>query len=218
LNRDRPFPARAAPGSEKRESGPDEFPIGEKLPLGARCFCPAPLARILRSPSEVKLAETLRECAALERRIASFYREFAQAWSKDEELGPFWLALADEEIAHAKLLEDLASRLEPESPQSPIDRAALAELRGYVTGRARILGPITLDEALRATLDLEALELDRLYTALVALAREKPALPADVLEQTRLRLGPHRVPVADVVARRATDEELKRKAERLRRG
>jgi rubrerythrin len=165
----------------------------------------------------VQLAETLRECAALERRIASFYRQFAEAWAEDEELGPFWIALADEEIAHAKLLEDLATRLEPESPRSPLDRAALAELRGYVTDRARILGPVTLDEALRATLDLEALELDRLYAALLALAREKPALPPEVLEEARLRLGPHRVPVAEVVAHRATSEELKREAERLRR-
>ncbi|MGH7819875.1 MAG: ferritin family protein [Candidatus Binatia bacterium] len=165
----------------------------------------------------MKLSNTLEECADLERRIAGFYEQFASLWSEQREVAEMWQAMAAEERGHAAALEELASHLAPSRRRGYVDREAIAQLRGYVTGTGRIVGTISLDEAFRIALDLESFELHQVYLQVIELARQEPTLPARALAECLARLGPHEAPLLALIEGLAEEEELRERASQLRR-
>jgi rubrerythrin len=164
----------------------------------------------------MKLADTLRECAGLERRIAGFYQQFAELWREDEELAHVWQWMADEELGHAYALETAALRIDPTRRRERIDREALAQLRGYVVGTGRIIGAISLDDAFRTALELETLELHRIYLQILNRLGDDPALEK-TLRDCLAKLGPHEAPLLETIERRTSVPELRARVERLQR-
>ena len=167
-------------------------------------------------PPSVKLTETLRECAELERRIAGFYEQFASLWSDPPEVRAFWEIMAREELGHAAALEELADEIAGLPPRGRLDRSALAQLRGYVTGRGRIVGEISLDDAFRTALDLESLELDRVYRLLIDVATRGSHPRKDAFERTLSKIGPHKHSLLEMIERHALAEDLRKEVARRR--
>lgn len=163
----------------------------------------------MRIRRAVKLAETLRECAELERRIGGFYEQFAEIGHADPSVERFWRTMAEEEREHARALDELADTLGPASPRHPFDRSAVAQLRGYLTGTGRLLGEVTLDDAFQAALDLESLELHGVYERLVAFLDQRPEVPEEALRTCLTRLGPHRGSLPEMIDRFARRPSLR---------
>lgn len=157
------------------------------------------------------LAETLRECAVLERQLAGIYEHFAGAWAEDAEASALWADLAREEYVHAK---DFASVLRQHfGIPSPAHPAEDPDPAGAF--RARILGPLTLDGALEATLDLELLEADLTRRKLRELSEDAPGATGRAVRTLLEMLSVHER-LLSAVDRLGTSPALREKAEALR--
>jgi len=163
----------------------------------------------------VQLADLLRECAELESHIGELYQRFAARWHADRDLAPFWTEMASAERQHASLLSAVAA-LAVEKPErlEAIDATSLASIRGFVRALTSWPAPTNVDDALKTALELEELELDRVYAELLRIsgvesARASTDEPCGIEEHVELLLA--------MIERRATDQGLRRRVEAHRR-
>jgi rubrerythrin len=163
----------------------------------------------------VRLADLLRECAELESRIGELYQGFAARWHADRDLASFWTEMASAERQHASLLS-AAAALAIEKPErlEAIDATSLASIRGFVRALTSWPAPTNVDDALKTALELEELELDRVYAELLRISGGESA-GAGTDEQ--FGIEEHVELLLAMIERRATDQALRRRVEGHRR-
>lgn len=118
----------------------------------------------------MKLGEIVGHCAGIERTIAEIYASFAERWPQPP-FGPLWQALANEELGHGALLDNVARLPAAAREEASIDAPQLDAIRESVAKRFPKRGT-TLDQAFDTALDLEDLELDNIYRRLLALTTD----------------------------------------------
>lgn len=130
--------------------------------------------------------QLLEEMASLESRIATIYERFATRFQHAGDVGDLWASMGHEELRHADLLSRAAGRAG--------EVAVPAETREHVARLERMVtryeqeqpGIERLQEALRATADLEEAE-GELHIALRELGDAARALASDPAMQHQLR-------------------------------
>ncbi len=111
-------------------------------------------------------------CVALERDAEEVYRALAERFGLETPGGSFFLLLADQEHAHAQLLEicALAARrtLLPPEALAPLDDAVGRAQRCLRLQRSAAEAVEQLDDALKVVLRIETSEINRLFAGVVA--------------------------------------------------
>jgi rubrerythrin len=163
----------------------------------------------------VQLADLLRECAELESHIGELYQGFAARWHADRDLASFWTEMASAERRHASLLS-AAAALAIEKPErlEAIDATSLASIRGFVRALTSWPAPTNVDDALKTALELEELELDRVYAELLRISGVESA---GASTDEHCSIEEHVELLLAMIERRATDEGLQRRVEAHRR-
>lgn len=163
----------------------------------------------------MQLVDLLRECAELESHIGELYQGFAARWHADRDLASFWTEMASAERQHASLLS-AAAALAIEKPErlEAIDATSLAAIRGFVRALTSWPAPTNVDDALKTALELEELELDRVYAELLRISGVESA-GASTDEQCSIE--EHVELLLAMIERRATDQGLRRRVEAHRR-
>ena len=164
----------------------------------------------------MQLVDLLRECAELESHVGELYQGFAARWRADRDLASFWTEMASAERQHASLLLSAAAALALEKPErlEAIDATSLASIRGFVRALTSWPAPTNVDDALKTALELEELELDRVYAELLRISGVESA-GASTDEQCSIE--EHVELLLAMIERRATDQGLRGRVEAHRR-
>lgn len=160
----------------------------------------------------MRLNEVLRQCSEIERYVARVYERFAEQWT-DGEIGSFWRRMALTEKTHAEVLE-AASEYVDEDRSEPLDAGDIARIRGYVKGVTSIRTPCDLDEALRTALEVERMELDRVYAVLVGLIGEGFLRMSRTIGESLAALAEHHDSLSSAIERFGEDPRLLAEASR----
>lgn len=132
--------------------------------------------------------QLLETFAELESRIAMLYERFAAEFREVADVGDLWASMGREELHHADVLAHAASTAEGLPDAALLDH--LRQLEAVVARYERDLARIVrLQDALRATADLEDAEADHVHAALQTSATPLRSLAEDPRMQHRL----HRV-------------------------
>lgn len=153
------------------------------------------------------LHDLLDRSAALEERASRLYGRFAAAAPPDGELARFWSGLAAEEMAHARSVRAVRSRM-PDAAGRRVRVDGWAEALGEIEaclGRAEALAAAAdIDRQLAAALSLEATELDPLRHAALDAATAPPHTDGD-----------HATRIAETALRLSSDPQVQLQATRL---
>jgi rubrerythrin len=152
----------------------------------------------------------LDRCLALERTVGEVYDILARRAQGDSELREFWLAMAADERAHARRLEnwrtlaageDAAHRTAAEGFEEALREVEeiVAEARRQAEG---VSGP---DDAFGIALEIEMSELDVIYTTL--LESSPVSRYPDIAETRRREIEPHHEALVRAVRTRSKDEQ-----------
>ena len=129
----------------------------------------------------------LEEMADLESRIAVIYERFASQFRDAADVSDLWASMSREEVHHA----DLLSRAAGASGHVAVDPSLVEHVGKLQAAVVRYEGDqakiVELQDALRATMDLEEAEEDHLHAHLVQLGDAARALLDRPDMQHRLR-------------------------------
>lgn len=140
------------------------------------------------------IVRLLRRCEAIEAGASRLYGSFSRRFRNDEELARFFADLAADERGHAKKLATWRRFLEH---RDPARRPSAAGYDGSVVELEALLDRLrekgraasSAEEALRIALDLEASELDAIYSTI--LQSSPLARFPDVQETRKVEVGAH---------------------------
>lgn len=171
-----------------------------------------------RPQSCLRAAETLLRLSELETQIARFYERLAEMFEDDQELGSFWMRLAEDELDHADALRSAAEQLwlMPVPLDGPLVEPALIArlLREIRQCEQRMTQhEASLDHALYCTLLLETSELNWIYQWLLD---ELPVLWTETLRSMHDRPNDHLGRVCTVIERFSQSAALRQQARALR--
>jgi rubrerythrin len=161
----------------------------------------------------MKISEIMRHCAAIERLVAEVYQTFALRWP-DPPWGAFWQSLANEELGHGRILDEVAAVPLAGREEGSIDIPKLNAIRSDIEGRFP-LGKLSLDEALSLALDLEECELDNIYRRLLAVTLEDSRL-SHAVKVALGQVGRHEQSLLDKIEERSKNPLLLERAVKLR--
>jgi hypothetical protein len=107
---------------------------------------------------------------ALEHSVELLYRELAVMFAHEPEVAQFWTLMANEEVGHAKWLEELRNSLEEHQLRKQVDsrfsEAAWTLLQ--TSPKARLRKVKNLDEAYDAARDFESSETNAIFDFLIS--------------------------------------------------
>lgn len=166
----------------------------------------------------MRLSDAFRESARIEELAADLYGRFAEDSAKDFEVAQFWRRMSQAEQLHAASLRGAAARLESRHQSTTVDLRSIAAIRGFMSAMTSDVGAKSLDQAFRVALEIESLELDRMYREL--LGRESAELSdlGEVFDANATEVGDHEESLLLMIEARSRDPGLVADARRRRAG
>ena len=120
--------------------------------------------------SKETIGELFDRAIEIEHEAASIYTEFSRLFSHVPGLSAFWKGLVDDEMLHARTLEDVRKSLTPEQLLSPPDKEMWENVARIQRMLSKdLVGSIgSLDDAYELAHDLEFSEVNAIFKFLAA--------------------------------------------------
>lgn len=133
--------------------------------------------------------ETLFQNAiALEKATENLYRNFQNMFASKSQVAIFWKRYADEENGHAKFLERILSKIEPERLSQPTDTEIMDQLQASVKRALNIeLNNIkTLEDAFNLAYEIETTETNAIFEFIFTYFSDEELAKSNAFLRTQL--------------------------------